>query len=116
MVTRNRETDKKTKEGRRIFCGRFDVHMMTMNTTVFWAATLYTCRSERAQCLFKTSASLNYMALQPRRPYSSGFSNVLCYSRELTSIEASFYKRPNTMNTVLKVVWRDVSNIPDEEC
>jgi hypothetical protein len=108
-----RERDKKTKEGMRIYCGRFDVHMMTMNITVFWAVIL--CRSERAQCLSKTSASLKYMALQPRRPYSSGFSNVLCYSMELTSIEASFYECPNTVNTVLKVVWCDVSNIPDEE-
>jgi hypothetical protein len=34
---------------------------------------------------------------------------------ELTSIEASFYKCPNAVNTVLEVVWRDVGNIPDEE-
>ena len=38
------------------------------------------------------------------------------YNMTLTSIKTSFYKCSNTTNTVLKVVRRDVSNIPDEKC
>ena len=38
------------------------------------------------------------------------------YNTTLTSIQTSFYKCSNTMNTVLEVVRRDVSNIPDEKC
>jgi hypothetical protein len=58
---------------------------------------------------------MNYMALQPRRPYSSGFSNVLCYSMELTSIEGSFYEGPNTLNIIVKVGSCDDSITLDEE-